>query len=47
MAEVPEWPISTVSSDALERTISSFDTVLWALFTVVCSTIAGPENWSE
>jgi hypothetical protein len=37
LAGVPEWSISTVSRAALERTISSFDTVLRAPFEAVGS----------
>ena len=44
MAEVPEWPISTVSPVALERTISSFDTVLAALLRVMCGAAVAAEN---
>jgi hypothetical protein len=46
MAEVPEWPVSTVSQVALERTISSFDTGLAALSRAMRSAAAGLENLS-
>lgn len=47
MAEVPEWPISTVSQAALERTISSFDTVLWAPLAAAHLAAAEDENFLE
>jgi hypothetical protein len=47
MAAVPEWPISTVSCAALERTISSFDTVSRVPFELVVSMPARAESFGE